>query len=118
MTLKIDFRHDVLLVIVKGDFDLVSAAEFRLKVDRAIQDLEPKNLIMDLSKVTFIDSSGLGVILGRLKQIQGRKGKLILTGVRPEVKKVLEISGIMPLLYLCPTEAMAMELLRKGAVKK
>ena len=92
MALKIDCRHDVLLVTVKGDFDLVSAEEFRLKVDRAIQDLQPRNLIMDLSKVSFIDSSGLGVILGRLKQIQSRKGKLILTGVRPEVKKVLDLS--------------------------
>jgi stage II sporulation protein AA (anti-sigma F factor antagonist) len=102
-------------VQIQGDFDLVSAAEFRQKVDMALDDLRPRHLILDLSKVTFIDSSGLGVILGRLKKIQFKKGRMFLIGVKPAVRKVLNLSGIMPLLQICQNEQQVFQLLRKEA---
>ncbi len=117
MALKLECRNDALLVWVNGDFDLVSAAEFRQKVDTALEDQRPRHLIVNMSKMTFMDSSGLGVLLGRFKLIQNRKGRMFLTGVRPEVLKVLNLSGIIPLLQITKTEDEAMALLRKGAVK-
>jgi stage II sporulation protein AA (anti-sigma F factor antagonist) len=115
MSLKIDCKHEALLVQVHGDFDLVSAAEFRDKVDMALEDLGPKHLILDLSKVTFMDSSALGVILGRLRKIQSVKGRMFLIGVKPAVRKVLSLSGIMSLLTICQTEEQVFHQLGKGA---
>jgi stage II sporulation protein AA (anti-sigma F factor antagonist) len=117
MALKLECRNDALLVWVNGDFDLVSAAEFRQRVDTALEEQGPKHLIVNMSKMTFMDSSGLGVLLGRLKQVQSRRGRMFLTGLRPEVLKILNLSGIIPLLQITRTEDEAMALLRRGAVK-
>ena len=44
--------------------------------------------------MTFMDSSGIGVIIGRYKQIQARGGKVMIIRVKPQVDKVLEVSGL------------------------
>jgi stage II sporulation protein AA (anti-sigma F factor antagonist) len=103
MAVTVSFEKNTLLVRTDGDFDLVGAEEFRTEADRALDMFPARHMILDLTRLTFMDSSGLGVILGRLRKIQARRGTMVLAGMNPSVRRVLELSGIMPLIEICAT---------------
>ena len=118
MSLILHSKKDTLIVRVLGDLDLVSADEIREKLDNSLEETRAQNLLLDLSKITFMDSSGLGVILGRYRQIKEGRGQMIIYGIKPSLKKILEISGIMSLMPVCNTEKEAWELLDEKSVKE
>lgn len=94
MRVKTRLKGTTLSVKVTGEFDMVIADEFKKNVDSFLDSHLAKYLLVDLSEVTFIDSSGLGAILGRYKKIEHLKGKMVIAGPQPQVKKILEVSGI------------------------
>ncbi|NLT96518.1 MAG: anti-sigma factor antagonist [Clostridia bacterium] len=101
VTVKI--KNDALIVSISGDLDLVIAREFRDTVDKVLKDKPIKNLILDLSEVNFIDSSGLGAILGRYKLLQQRGGRMSIWGAKPSVFRILDLSGIMKIIPVLKT---------------
>jgi len=107
VTVKI--KNDNLIVKVVGELDLVVAKEFRETVDKMLMDRPVKNLILDFSKVSFIDSSGLGAILGRYKLVQQKEGKMSILGVTPAVYRILELSGIMRIIPIFKPEDTTLE---------
>jgi stage II sporulation protein AA (anti-sigma F factor antagonist) len=103
-------RGTALLVTMRGELDLLTAPVFRTQVDQELETYERlSNLILDLSKVDFIDSSGLGAILGRYKRIRERGGKLLLVNAQPQVQKILELSGLDKIMPLFPDAERALE---------
>jgi len=102
VTVKI--KNESLIVKISGDLDLVIAKEFREIVDKILMDRPLKNLILDLAEVNFIDSSGLGAILGRYKLIQQRGGKMSIWGAKTSVHRILDLSGIMKIIPVFKTE--------------
>lgn len=84
-----------LMALVSGEIDLSVADELRSRLDNQLEASGLKKLVLDLSNVSFIDSSGLGVILGRYKKLQNIGGKIVIIGASPTVKRILELSGIM-----------------------
>ncbi|GAW91349.1 anti-sigma F factor antagonist [Calderihabitans maritimus] len=98
MDLKLSRERDVLIVDLQGELDLLVADNFRSEIDRCLEEWPVRNLLLDLKEVTFIDSSGLGVILGRYKKVTERGGKVLLTGARPQIKKILELSGLLKIM--------------------
>lgn len=106
---SVKIKNDSLIVKIIGDFDLVIAKEFREQVDRLLMDRPVNNLILDATEISFIDSSGLGAILGRYKIIQQKGGRMSIFGVKSSVFRVLELSGILKIIPIFTTEAMALE---------
>lgn len=101
--------RDTLVIRVGGELDLRVAEEFRTRLDNLIDEYESKHLILDLQQVTFIDSSGLGAILGRYKKIANVGGTVAISGARPAVSRILELSGIMRIISVYPSEAEALQ---------
>jgi len=99
---------NALVVQVSGEFDMVVADAFRERVDQYLETGRTKNLILDFRGVSFIDSSGLGAILGRYKKICRVNGRMAVVGANPPVKKVLEISGIMKVVSFFDDEKSAL----------
>ncbi|MCI5892634.1 MAG: anti-sigma factor antagonist [Clostridiales bacterium] len=89
---------DTLVVKLYGEIDQHCTAEIRDEIDRAIDINNLSSLIFDLGGVTFMDSSGLGMIMGRYKKLKAMGGKMMLVRPRPQVDRVLELSGIKKLL--------------------
>jgi anti-sigma B factor antagonist len=83
---------------VAGEIDVATSPELRRELHQ-LADREPSRIVLDLSDVTFIDSSGLGVLVGVLKRLreQDRDGVLVLEGLRGPVRKVFEITGLTEL---------------------
>ncbi|MBR1423051.1 MAG: anti-sigma factor antagonist [Ruminococcus sp.] len=79
---------------IKGDIDHHTAKSIRTQIDRTINDSDPKLLIMDFSEVTFMDSSGIGLVMGRYKLMTERGGEVIISEPAGYIKKVFQLSGI------------------------
>lgn len=66
----------------------------RNDIDIAVNENDPDELILDFSEVTFMDSSGIGLVMGRYKVMQERGGRLIVAKTPPYISKVMKVSGI------------------------
>ena len=94
MDIRMEYIGTTLVVKLAGEIDQSCAEEIRSDIDREIQIKNVHNLILDFASVTFMDSSGLGMIIGRYKQIKARNGKTMIIRAQPQVDKVLELSGL------------------------
>ncbi len=94
MYLKFDKKEDKLIVSLMGELDHHSAEEVRVKIDDRIDRDNIKKVILNFNGVTFMDSSGIGVVIGRYKKMQNRNGKLCVAEIGRTVNKVFEISGM------------------------
>ena len=104
----IKIKSGSIIVKVIGDFDLVIAKEFREQVDKLLLDNLAQNLIIDASEISFIDSSGLGALLGRYKLLQQKDGRMSIFGVKSSVLRILDLSGILKIIPVFITEEMAL----------
>lgn len=86
------------ILAVAGEIDVATSPELRRELHQ-LADREPARLVLDLHAVTFIDSSGLGVLVGALKRLRedGRGDILILEGLQEPVRKVFDITGLTDL---------------------
>lgn len=103
MELDTSVAGQTLLVHLRGDVDLNAADCLREALDKSLAEAKAINLLLDLSNVDFIDSSGLGVLLGRYKRVSRAGGKVIIVGAKPHVRNVLELSGLLRIMPEYPS---------------
>lgn len=87
-----------LLAKITGEIDHHTARWLRMDIDTAIQDKEPKKLLMDFSGVSFMDSSGVGLVMGRHKNMRERGGRVELKNMPDYIEKVMSLAGMDKLL--------------------
>lgn len=84
------------------------------RLDRAVDELlkgKVWNIILDLSTLNFISSSGLGVIVSLVPHVESRKGKLILAGIQPKIKAVFDALGLSKMFTFAPDVMAARKLI-------
>ncbi|MBE6693830.1 MAG: STAS domain-containing protein [Ruminococcaceae bacterium] len=98
MTHKADLVCDTageqMLVRVRGEIDHHTAADIRNGIDGALFEKRPRRLIMDMSAVTFMDSSGLGLIMGRLSVIRELGGELVVQDPSEAISRIIALAGM------------------------
>ena len=94
MEINIEVIGVNLVVKLYGEIDHHTSQGIRESIDRKIEICNIKNLIFDFAGVTFMDSSGIGVIIGRYKQIRLKGGRTLIVRPQPHVDKLLDLSGI------------------------
>lgn len=87
----------ILLAEIIGEIDHHTARELREEIDAKIIRTTPNVLILDFEKVTFMDSSGIGFIMGRYKLLNPVGGKIVIKNSSDLVKRLLNLSGISKL---------------------
>lgn len=90
LTFTTDDQQGRTVLSVAGEIDMQTSAELRAQVDTL--DVSHDTLVLDLSGVTFVDSSGLGSLLGVKKQQERAGGRLLLANVSPPVARIIEIT--------------------------
>lgn len=95
MQIRFNNRGTTLIVDVSGELDHHTAEYLKQKVDGEIIKSINKNVVFDFTNVTFMDSSGIGVIMGRYKNIQNFNGKMAIANASPQIKRIFEMSGLM-----------------------
>ena len=97
MEINAQKRGSGLVASLVGELDQHNAEKARIMLDTMLRDITIRDLTLDLSGVTFMDSAGLGVVLGRYKTIHMRGGRVIVTGVSAPVDRIFRMSGIYTL---------------------
>lgn len=90
-----------------GELDEHTAADFRLRADGAI-DSGCRHLILVLKDLRFVDSSGLGVLMGRYRRIVEHGGQVSLVAPPPHIRALLEMAGIPRLMPLYRSQRQAL----------
>ncbi|MBE7023817.1 MAG: anti-sigma F factor antagonist [Clostridia bacterium] len=98
MNIKLENIGTTLVAKLGGELDHHTAPKLRDTLDREIALNNTRNIVLDFDGVTFMDSSGIGVIIGRYKQIAALGGKVMIIRVKPQVDKILELSGLKKIL--------------------
>ena len=83
---------------ISGDIDHHIARELRMELDEVINLSRPEMLIIDMENVGFMDSSGIGLILGRLKTVRAYGGEVLIKNAQPNIAAVINLSGLSNLL--------------------
>lgn len=94
MDIKFSKEGNVLVVLIEGEIDHHTASRARERIDSKFLMEPVKNMVMDLSRVTFMDSAGIGLILGRLSRVTSVGGKMSIRKPKPEINKILKMSKI------------------------
>lgn len=94
MKLNIKSENGTAVAQLSGEIDHHSAKELRAELDRFVITMQPEVLAIDLSSITFMDSSGIGLIIGRYKLMKECGGKLEIRSPQPYIRRVLRLSGI------------------------
>lgn len=113
MSLRIEMetKHEVLVVRLQGELDHHTAEDLRTKVDEVLRSSQVRHVILSLADLTFMDSSGIGVILGRYKQIQGRSGEMVVCSINPTIYRIFEMSGLFKVIKFRENETEALHVL-------
>lgn len=88
------FEKGKLTIYLQRDIDHHVAAEIRQQIDKLIGQTVPSLVVLNFDAVEFMDSSGIGLIMGRYKRMQEMGGALTVTALRPRCRKLVELSGI------------------------
>ncbi|MBE6694900.1 MAG: STAS domain-containing protein [Ruminococcaceae bacterium] len=89
-----DYRDGVLSALIEGEIDHHTAVGIREKIDGLLFRYRPEKLILDLCKVSFMDSSGLGLVLGRASLCQEIGAKVYLINANERTRKILSLAGV------------------------
>ena len=98
MEIKYLNTSKTLIIKITEEIDEFEVKEIRRKADYEIERYSPRKVIFDFDRVTFMDSSGIGMIIGRYKQVTMFGGKMELTNLTESVRKIFELSGILRLI--------------------
>ncbi|MDD3839795.1 MAG: anti-sigma F factor antagonist [Clostridia bacterium] len=98
MDVKYDKKTNSLIVTIQGDFDHHSSKRIRELIERNMRKFHAKNLVLDFKGLSFMDSSGIGVIIGRYRDISINGGKIVIVNVNNQFKRIFNISGIQKII--------------------
>ncbi len=83
-----------LTVALRGEIDHHNATKMRMSIDKLILENQPLTLILDVEDIEFMDSSGLGLIMGRYKKMNEIGGELILRNPSEAILKICRLAGL------------------------
>ncbi len=101
---RFEVRGETLVVRVLGEIDHHSAVSVRTGIDEEIAAIRPSRVLMELSAVDFMDSSGLGLIMGRLALIKRYGGTLAVLDPSPAVVKIIKLAGMERMVSILRTK--------------
>jgi stage II sporulation protein AA (anti-sigma F factor antagonist) len=109
LSVQFENKNHVLLVRLSGELDHHTAENLKEKWQREIEKSNIKDVVVNMESLSFMDSSGLGVILGRYKEIKQLGGEMVVCSVSPTVKRLFELSGLFKIVRLEEDEKLALK---------
>lgn len=98
MDLKFKRKNKTLIILVAGEIDHHSSKELRSKTESALEQMGGRNIIFGFQEVTFMDSAGIGVMIGRYKQVQSLGGRIAIACPNEKIEEMIQLSGLSRLL--------------------
>ncbi len=109
-------KHRLLVMRIHGEIDHHAAEKIRRTLERELKRTGAINIALDFGRVTFMDSSGIGVIIGRYKTVQALGGQIILYDVSEQIMRLLEMAGVDNLVIISPNLHEGIKVLNGGTL--
>lgn len=105
MDLKIESKevNGIGVIVLEGEVDVYTAPKLKSRLIDLV-DEGKYNIIIDLQKVEFMDSSGLGVLVGGLKRVKSHQGSIALVCTQENILKIFRITGLVKVFPIFATE--------------
>ena len=100
-------EEKLLILKLTEEIDEWTVQKIRRKADYEIERYMPRKVIFDFNSVTFIDSAGIGLIIGRYRRANMLGGTIEIANVTDSIKRVLELSGLLKIIKITELEEMA-----------
>ena len=100
MPITVTSRDNGLTIALSGEIDHHGARTMMAQLDDAVTTYLPARLVLEMSGVTFMDSSGIAVLLRALRQVERSGGTLRVTGIPTQARRVLDAAGVGRLIPL------------------
>ena len=98
--MEIDYKKEdkQLIFKINEDIDECCVQKIRRKLDNEIERYMPKEIIFDFSNVSFMDSAGIGLLIGRYKLAEMLGGQVKISNINVTIRKIFEMSGILKIM--------------------
>lgn len=111
LTTMFEVKEDVLIVRLAGELDHHEAEILREKWQEMMYKNAIKHVILNLESINFMDSSGIGVVLGRYKEVMQLGGEMVVCSVTAPIERIFEMSGLFKIVRHEPNEEFALSTL-------
>lgn len=112
MQMAHDRQGDVRIVRLSGRLDSVAALSAEIGFDAALGDMRPR-IVLDLTRLDYISSAGLRMLLVIAKRIEQKQGGIALFGLLPDVREIFSVSGFDTIFAILPDSTAAIEAVRR-----
>ena len=103
MQLSTKIINNYLIVTLKGELDHHTSEDARKKIDQQYYNNNLLNMVLDLRRLNFMDSSGIGLIMGRYKICKERQGNISIVSTSSYMDRILKMSGLLKLVSIYST---------------
>jgi len=118
MHISFEMTDEILIANLDGELDHHSSTVIREEIDKTIEAFHSRHLIFNFEKVTFMDSSGIGVIMGRYNKITQLGGMLLVTGCNEYIDRILDMAGIYTIATRMKSEDEAIEKIKSEIIEE
>lgn len=112
MDIKFSKANRTLIAHMIGEIDHHSSEYIKDKIEKTFLNINAKNLIFDFEKVSFMDSSGVGMIIGRYKWIKTLDGLVAISCVNQTIDRIFSVSGLYKIIPVHQTIEQALETMK------
>ncbi|HHV17817.1 MAG TPA: anti-sigma F factor antagonist [Thermoanaerobacterales bacterium] len=105
----IKVKDEILKINLKGEVDHHLALQIKDEIDHYIEKHRIKRVLFNFKDVSFMDSSGVGMIIGRYKKLQKTGGKIGVVYLTPKIKRIFDISGLFNIINYFSNEKEALD---------
>lgn len=108
MDIKIEIKdnNDLKILAVHGDVDVYTSPKVKETINNLIEQ-EFYKIVVNLENVRYVDSTGLGVLIGALKRLREHNGNIVLVCTNPQIKKIFTITGLIKIFNIYITDEAA-----------
>ena len=116
MEIIYEIRGSVLVAALFGEMDHHGSEKLRQAIDSMMETYGKRNLIFDFSNVTFMDSAGIGVVLGRYRKLEPLGGTVVIAACSQRIRTILNMAGVFSLMEYMDTKEEAVSYLQRKDV--
>ena len=111
LSLQMSIKRNVLYVRLRGELDQASVERLKYRVTEVINKYYIVHIVINLKEVPFMDSSGIGFIIGRYSQLKERKGKVVVCSMNELIERIFTLSGLKKICLVAASEDEAQNIL-------
>ena len=102
-------KNKTIIIQISGEIDHHTASVLRHQTESALLELGGRNIIYDFQEVTFMDSSGIGMLIGRYKQLESIGGRIAVIHINETIEEMFHLSGLKNIIPVFETVEKALE---------